>query len=139
MPMSSHATTRPFDAMESVSVDIPFDQATDRPGPRPLIPEVLYPKLYVWYVFISTMDLILTWIILHIGGSEENFLADWVIARFDLPGVVVFKYGLVLMVISICEIIGRNSYRRGKHLGEWAVGLTFIPVVVAVYQLFHAV
>lgn len=137
--MSAHATTRPFDAIESVSVDIPFDKPAGRPGPRPLIPEVLYPKLYVWYVFISTMDLILTWIILHIGGSEENLLANWVIARFDLPGVVVFKYGLVLMVISICEIIGRNSYRRGKHLGEWAVGLTFIPVVVAVYQLFHAV
>ncbi len=112
-------------------------EAVDKTSGK-LIPDVLYPKLYVWYLFISTMDLILTWIILHVGGAEVNFLANWVIGQFDLPGIVVFKYGLVLLVITICEIVGRTDFRRGKHLGEWAVGLTFIPVVMALYQLFAA-
>ena len=111
----------------------PINRAPARP-----VREVLYPKIYVWYLFISTLDLIFTWIILHVGGAEMNFLADWVIGRFDLPGIVVFKYGLVLLVITICEIVGRTDFRRGKHLGEWAVGLTFIPVVMALYQLFTA-
>ncbi len=113
-------------------------ELADAPARR-LIPDVLYPKHYVWYVFTSTLDLILTWIILHVGGSEVNALANWVIQQFDLPGVVIFKYSLVLLVITICEIVGRNEWRRGKHLCEWAVGLTFIPVVVALYQLFASV
>jgi len=100
--------------------------------------KVLYPNAYVWFVLLAALDLMFTWIILHNDGHELNILADWVIQRFDLYGVVAYKFLLVLGVVAICEVIGRRNHRVGLRLAHWAVILTTVPVVVGLVNLLAA-
>lgn len=96
---------------------------------------VRYQSTYVWFVFLSALDIMFTWIVLSQEGWEANVVADFVIRRFGLPGLVTFKFTIVIFVVWLCEFIGRRSDRSGQRLAEWAVALTSIPVVVALYQL----
>lgn len=110
-------------------------------------PGVRYPNAYVWFVFLAALDVILTCLILHpvlfprdlhmteSRGAEVNVVADWILERFDLPGMVAFKFLLVVVVILLCEIIGRYSDRTARRLAEWAVAITAIPVIIALVQM----
>ena len=94
-----------------------------------------YQNHYVWFVFISALDVMLTWVILHFGGWEVNHVADFVIRRFGLPGLVTFKFAIVVFVILLCEAVGRRRHGAGNTLAEWSIAITSIPVVIALYQL----
>lgn len=96
---------------------------------------MLYPNVYVWYVFLASLDLMLTWIVLHLDGFELNPLADRVIQYGGLPATAVYKFALVVVVILVCEIVGRHSDRIGRRLAEWAVAVTAVPVALAFIQL----
>jgi len=95
----------------------------------------LYPNRYAWYVFVSSLDVILTTVLLHFGAEEVNLIANWVLGRYDIAGLVVFKFVLVSLVLSICEYVGHRRRKLGQWLIEWAVGLTCIPVLLAMLQL----
>ena len=97
---------------------------------RPATP-VLYPNLYAWLVLLSALDVMLTWVILHLGGREANGAAAFIIGRFGLPGMVVFKFGLVAVVIALCEAVGKRSPAAGERLAVWAIALTCVPVIIA--------
>ncbi len=106
-----------------------------------------YPNTYVWFIFLASLDILLTYLILHpilfakdatmteSRGTEENTLANWVIETWDVPGMVVFKFILVIFVVLLCEIIGRQREATGRRLAEWAVAITSIPIVVALVQM----
>ena len=108
---------------------------------------MLYPNAYVWFVFLSALDIMLTYLILHpvlfsrdvfmseSRGVEENVLANWFLERWDVPGLVAFKFMLVVIVVTLCEIIGRRKDATGRRLAEWAVAITSIPVVLALIQM----
>lgn len=96
---------------------------------------VLFPTPYVWCVFFAAMDIMVTWIVLHMGGREVNGVAAWLIHRFGLWGIVVFKFVIIMAVIAICEFIGRRRPVLGKRLAEWAVALNVVPVAVGLVQL----
>lgn len=96
---------------------------------------LLYPDVYLWYVFLAALDIILTWIILNLGGREENALANWIFAHGGLVGAVIFKFATVVLVVVICEFVGRQRDKTGRRVAEWAIALTAIPVVVAIVQL----
>jgi hypothetical protein len=98
-------------------------------------PPVRYPNTYVWLVFLSAMDIMMTWVILWHGGREVNAIADAVLARFGLWGMVAFKFGFVVLVICICEEAGRRRDSAGKFLGRFAVVISCVPVVWAMWQL----
>lgn len=99
---------------------------------------VLYPNAYTWFILLAAMDITVTWVILHCGGQELNVVADWIIHRFDLPGVVIYKFALVTFVVLVCEVAGRRSRRTGLMLAYWAIALTAFPVVVGLVQLTAA-
>ena len=73
----------------------------------------LYPGCYAWYVFLASLDIMFTWIILSppLRGIEVNWLARWIIRHGDLPAMIPYKFALVGLVIAICEITGRSRYR----------------------------
>ena len=96
---------------------------------------VLYENHYTWFILVSALDVMFTWIVLHAGGREANALAAAVLNRFGLGGMVVFKFALVIFVIVLCEIIGRRSRSAGRRLATWAVGLTCVPLIIAVMLL----
>jgi hypothetical protein len=94
---------------------------------------MLYENTYVWFVFLSCLDIFLTWCVLYRGvGVEANGVAAWVIARFGRVGMVLFKLALVVVVILVCEAVGRRNRSVGHKLARAAVGLTCVPLVIAV-------
>src|SRR3954470_19643700 len=100
---------------------------------------VIYPNGYVWFVFVSALDIMLTWVILHLGGAERNGVADRIIWHFGLPGLVVYKFLLVIIVVSICEYVGRKNHETGRKLLSVGIMLTCMPVVLALALLaMHA-
>jgi hypothetical protein len=120
--------------------------ATARPpgldlGPRrnPLLQPAAYPTLYTWYVFFSSLDVLFTWLILRAGGREMNGLAHWIIESFNLPGMVTFKFLMVVLVVGICEILSRRRYTTGLRVARWAIILSAFPVVFGAGQLFAVV
>ncbi|MHC4695733.1 MAG: DUF5658 family protein [Planctomycetota bacterium] len=102
------------------------------------VPQMLYQTAYKWFVYISALDVILTWVILVLGGKEVNVLADSVIAHAGLKGILIYKFCLVILVVLICEIIGRRRFRLGRNLARLAIVITALPVILSVAQLVSA-
>lgn len=100
---------------------------------------VLYPDIYIWYVFFASMDVMLTWVILHFKGAELNPIAHWVIDHYDLVGMVAYKFLLLFFVVAVCEYVGRIQHRAklSHRLAEISVAITAFPVVVAVSLLLY--
>ncbi len=97
-----------------------------------------YPQAYVWFVFVSALDLMMTWVVLYFGGREVNVLADYILDRWALTGMVVYKFALVVLVIFICEIVGHYRPRLGRRLSIFAVLITLVPVIIAFTHLLSA-
>ena len=45
-----------------------------------------YPNRYVWFVLLSTLDVVLTFVILWLDGREVNGIADWILQRYGIGG-----------------------------------------------------
>ena len=99
--------------------------------PPTALPPVLFPNGYVWFVFLSSLDVMLTWVVLHFGGREQNALAERIIYRYGLPGLVVFKFAVVVFVISLCETIGRKHRESARKLLSLGIIITCFPVALA--------
>lgn len=102
---------------------------------RPMI----HQNAYTWFVLLSALDAMLTWVILKLDGEELNLIAHAVIEHGGLRGMVAFKFALVIFVVVMCEAISRRNMRTGTKLAEWSVAITAIPVVLAFVQLLVAV
>lgn len=96
---------------------------------------MLYENHYVWFVFLSTLDLLYTWIILINGGEELNQVADLVITNHGIWGLLAFKFSLVTLVVIMIEIIGRNRPKIGVRVAWAAICITIFPVTVGLSQL----
>lgn len=91
----------------------------------------LYPNRYVWFVFLSAMDAMMTYVVLAFGGREANSIANWILQRFGFTGMALFKFALVVLVIVICEFVGRRKETAGRLLIHIALVVTCFPVVIA--------
>ena len=91
------------------------------------LPPMRYPNEYLWFVFFSALDVMLTWKILERGGSEVNPIAHLVIRDWGLNGVIAFKFALTLFVILVCEHVGRVRERTARWLARTAVGVSVLP------------
>ena len=90
---------------------------------------VLFPDRYLWLVFLSALDLMLTRVILFLGGAEVNPLAERVIDLWGMPGLSMFKFLIVAFVIVACEYVGRISLKQGRRLAIIGVCIAAFPVV----------
>jgi hypothetical protein len=91
---------------------------------------VRFPYLYLALVFVSAMDLGLTYIVLLLGGIEVNPIANAVLqSPTDFHGLIVYKFALVAGVILICEFIGRHAPTTSRRLVIAAVAISSFPVV----------
>jgi hypothetical protein len=96
---------------------------------------ILYPKMYSTYILLAAMDVLLTALILSIGGIEVNPIANWILSHGEHPALTFFKFGTVAFVLVACEIVGRHRTHLGRNLAEWAIAINTIPVAVALLQL----
>lgn len=100
--------------------------APDREGP---VHGVRYPNLYVWYVFASSLDVLFTYAMVYkLGGIEINRIANALLMRFEHWGLIGLKYATVVVVVLVCEIIGRRHFRLGRRLAILAVVVAAFPV-----------
>ncbi len=97
--------------------------------------QMRYPNSYAWLLLLSSMDIMLTWVILLFGGSEVNPIALWIIKRFELPGMIIYKFALIVFFIAICEIVGTLRDSTGWLLSKFSVMIACVPVVWAMYLL----
>jgi hypothetical protein len=104
------------------------------------LPPMRYPNLYTWFVLVSSLDIMLTWVVLeHAGGYEVNPVAASVIEHWGLPGAIAFKFSLMLFVIIICEVIGRQRDVTARRLAMWSVCISaFPPAYTLVLVILHA-
>ena len=113
---------------------------SNRPAhPRFLsLPPMRYQNAYVWLVFVSVLDVYLTLLVFYLlAGHEVNPLAALVIQHMGFQGTVVFKLALIVLVIIICEIVGRSDDRTGRTLAIVAVVIAAVPIVYTFVLLFH--
>lgn len=96
---------------------------------------VVYPKLYPWFVLGAAMDIFVTYIVLWFGGVELNILADRVIQSHGLPGMVAYKFATVVAVLLICEYVGRRRPQTGQAVAVLAIAISFLPPAWGLTQM----
>ncbi len=102
----------------------------------PLRQAAALPDHACWLVLVSALDLMLTaTIIARFGGREVNGIAQRVIDLGGLPGLIVFKFAVVIAVIAIWEFIARRQPHTARRLAEWGVALSAMPVVLGLAQI----
>lgn len=101
----------------------------------PLGSHIRYGTIYPWYLVGASLDLIVTWFILFRGGVELNDIADWVIKTGGLPGLLLYKFATVAIVVAICELVGAKRPTTGRRLAWLAVAVSFFPVCYALAQV----
>jgi len=69
-------------------------------------------------VILSVGDLLMTYLLLWRGGHfyEANPLAGWFFARWNIAGMTAFKFGLVGVIVVVCEAIERNRPGVGRAI-----------------------
>jgi hypothetical protein len=96
---------------------------------------MLYQSAYVWFVFVSALDIMLTWKILDKGGDEVNPVAREVIDLWGFEGAILFKFAVVVWVVLACELVGRRRPVTGRRLAWTAVIVSGSPVVYSLALL----
>lgn len=109
---------------------------SDDKGGRPKA-HVRYPNGYTWLVFVATLDVFGTYLVLHFGGVEANPLAARVIAYWGVPGMVTFKLCLIMLAIVIAEEVGRRDDKAGRRFVGYAIALSAVPVMLAALLLLR--
>lgn len=138
-PITESEPTQPLDLGGSVDED----DAGDTDGPNQSAGKALlnrhlrYPNAYTWLLLMSAMDVMLTWIILHLEGREVNPVANWVLSRWALNGIIFYKFALILTFIGICEVVGSMRDSTGRTLSRVSVMIAMIPVVWSLFLLFR--
>jgi hypothetical protein len=117
----------------------PAGQLRETSAPAPLteltkltwfsLPPMRYTLSHLAFVLVSSLDVILTWIVLEKGGKELNPIAALVIDDWGLNGAIAFKFSLVLFVIIVAEVVGRAQHGTGRGLAVVAVIISAMPVV----------
>ncbi len=98
---------------------------------------VLFPNLYAWYILAATLDVVVTHQILHhFQGTEVNKLADSLIRHFGVAGMIGLKYASIIVVVLVCEFVGRRKRRLGRGLAIAAICISSLPVGVGLLQLW---
>lgn len=89
---------------------------------------VCHPNLYMWLVFVSALDVIMTRVILFFGGTEINPIADFIIANWGRLGMSIFKFTIVAFVIIVCEFISRRNMIASRRLAIASIAISVVPV-----------
>ncbi len=116
----------------------PSSEQTDTLNGRPRrywFGPVLFPDRYLWLVFLSALDVMLTRVILFLGGTEVNPLAEEVIKQWGMPGLSLYKFVIVAFVLTACEYVGRQSRPQGRRLAIIGVCIAAFPVVWSSFLL----
>lgn len=111
----------------------------DSPQTGILRRDLLYAPWYLWFVATSALDVIVTTLVISVGGYEANPLADHVIGRFGMHGAVVYKFMLTILVIVCCEIVGRHNEHWGRSIARFAALMPALAAMLGVSLIVRAI
>ncbi len=123
--------TKPLDTTDS-------PEAPESPVPEAR-PHLRFPDAYAWLVFVSAVDLMLTWgIVFELGGVEINPLAAHILHLAGFPGMIIFKFGVMIAVIVVCEFIAKHAEPTARRLAIVAVAISAFPILWSTLLLAQA-
>lgn len=100
-------------------------------------PAMRYPNLYTWMLLLSTMDVLLTFLVLHVwGGVEANPVAAGIIDKHGFHWAMTFKFAMTVLAILSCEWVGRKNDKAGRRLAIMCLIVVTIPVLHT-FALLH--
>jgi len=93
-----------------------------------------------WFLLACALDVVMTFLLLHMSASghttvrivESNPLARWAIHQWGLPGMIVFKTGLSVLVVGIAMAVYRVRPVVARLL---LVGGAMVVTAVVVYSV----
>jgi len=97
---------------------------------------MLFPQAAIWLVFMGSMDVMLTQLVLGLGGREVNPIALAVIESWGWAGATAFKFATVLLALLATEAVGRRKPVVGRRLAWVLVALAGFPVVWSLILLW---
>lgn len=96
-----------------------------------------YPREYGWLILVSTLDLVMTWLIIAVEeGREANPIANSVLTYWGYWGLITYKFTLMIFVVVVCEVVGRVRDRLARNLARFGVVTSAIPFFLAVYLIY---
>jgi hypothetical protein len=125
--------------------------AVAQPAPLPLAPQAELPRAEPresirWAIFeesrlqalasglllLGAIDLFLTFTLLRKSPAffESNPVAQWFFARWNMTGMVMFKFSTLAVAIAVSEIIER----RRPGLGKFVLLIGWLGTAYAIYK-----
>ncbi len=106
-----------------------------------LLHKMQFPTEYGLFVTVNLLDLFITMLFIRYGGAEANPAARWMLLSFGKTGFVAYKIVLMLLVIALCEVIGRKRRGMARALiwfGIVAITLVAVTSAVRYYNYMQA-
>jgi len=99
-----------------------------------------YESEISWFVLVSVLDIVLTFLILRYSAEgrtrssliEGNPIARWILHQAGFAGMAIFKLAITAVVCVIAEFVG--TQRPGLGAGLLRCG-TLIVAAVVVYSV----
>ncbi len=88
---------------------------------RFLLEPCLYISFHRWFLALAALDVVLTTMVLNLGGQEANIVPRAVLARTGLGGMIALKAATVVFVLLVCELVGRTREPIGRRLALTAI------------------
>ncbi|MCD6404736.1 MAG: hypothetical protein J7M19_02805 [Planctomycetes bacterium] len=88
------------------------------------------------FILVNFADLVLTGLAFSVGAREVNILANWVIVRFGLTGMVIYKFALVTFVLLICQYVHITHPKTARIVlvaGSVAYSVLIVGVTVSLF------
>ncbi|MBL0869592.1 MAG: hypothetical protein IBJ18_03330 [Phycisphaerales bacterium] len=81
------------------------------------------------------LDIMLTWVIMHLGGSEVNPLARAAIAAMGHWGLILIKLASIITVVAVVQILAQRNPQHARMLATIAIAIAAFPPTYALIQL----
>ena len=85
------------------------------------------------FILVNVLDIFATRILLSIGGSEANPVAQLFLERWGFHGMIVFKMAMIAFFCVATQWIGQFNLQKAKRL------MTFGTTVVSCVVIYSAI
>lgn len=89
------------------------------------------------FILVNFADVVLTGLAFSFGAREVNVAANWILSRFDLVGMVIYKFVLVTFILLVCQYIHPTHPRTARMvllMGSLAYGVLVASVTIALFR-----
>lgn len=87
-----------------------------------------------WFILVNALDVFMTFILLNLEGFvEANAIANYVLSRWGIRGLVYFKFAVVAFITVVAQV----AATKRLSLGRWLLNFgTLLTGAVVIYSSF---